>query len=227
MSHFYDRFQPDPEFPESRRVWETEKPLLKDAVAEFAPYDPDYRTYPIGKGKPYPLEPSDASARVASDTVGVFLFEWSDEAAPLQQAGWEYLVANAAAVEAALIQKLQAMQAKCLEMHEEELEGADFLQKHWKEIEAGLRSPVGEAVDQFYKLVGISLGATGLDECCFVGFEFQSGWDQDHGLGIAMHKDRVLAAGGMTELLTPIGSTVERIKATQKYELDPGDYRLP
>jgi len=227
MSNFYDRFQHDPEFPESRRLWETEKPFFNDWLVEFAPYDPDHQTYPIRKGKLYPLEPSCALARIASDRVGVFLFEWSDKAEPLQQAGWDYLVAHSAAIEAALTNKLRSVQSKCLAQHEEELEGADFLRKHWNRIEKDLRSPALEAVDQFYKLVGISLAGSGIDECCFVGFEFQTGWDQDHGLEIVMHKDRVLAAGGMTELLSPNGSIIDGIKATQEYDLDPGDYRLP
>ncbi|HLO99902.1 MAG TPA: hypothetical protein VK171_15005 [Fimbriimonas sp.] len=226
MSEFYARFSPDPEFPDERMMWVTDKPVLKDFVAEFAVYDPDFLSYRLPKGKPYPLEPSGTAAHIASDEVGVFLFEWSDEAAALQQAGWEYLIANAGVVDSALKQKLRSIQAKCLALHEEEIEGAGFLVKHWAKIQAQLRSGAEEAIDQFYKLVGISLAASGLDESCWIGFEFQTAWDKDHGLEVVVHKDKVYAAGGMTELLSPNFPVADSIRSVQEYELDPGDCKL-
>lgn len=157
----------------------------------------------------------------------MLLVEWGDEAAPLQQAAWEYLVANAGAVEEALKQKLRSIQANSLEMHGEEMRALTVWRSIRSKIQSQLPSGAEEAIDQFYKLVGISLAPTGLDECCFVGFAFQTAWVKDHGLEVVMHKDRVLARGGMTELLSPNRSIVELIKSTQEYDLEPGDFRLP
>jgi hypothetical protein len=100
------------------------------------------------------------------------------------------------------------------------------LQTYWKEIER--RVPVDEssAIDHLFKLVGIGLAGSGLDECGFSSFEFQAGWDRDHGLGVLIHRDRVLAAGGMGELIYGPG-IVEGARVVQSYDLDEGDFPLP
>ncbi len=87
--------------------------------------------------------------------------------------------------------------------------------------------PVEEpsAIDHLFKLVAIGLADSGLDECGFSSFEFQTGWDRDHGLGVLMHKDRVLAAGGMTELICDPG-IVDGARVVQSYDLDDGDFSL-
>jgi len=72
----------------------------------------------------------------------------------------------------------------------------------------------------------VGLADSGLDECGFSSFEFQTGWDRDHGLGVLMHKDRVLAAGGLTELIHGSG-LLAGARAVQAYDLDEGDFVLP
>ena len=34
------------------------------------------------------------------------------------------------------------------------------------------------------------------DGIAYVGFEFGCAWEEEHGLGVMMHRDRVVAAGG-------------------------------
>lgn len=226
MDSFLSRFQPDREFPDSRLVWEVEKPFLADWIAQFAPFDPDYASYKRGRRKPYHLDPACPTGRVPDPKVGIFLFEWGEDVSPIQQAGWDYLVANREAVEKSLTAKVLRIHERCLEQFAEEAEEAAFLKKHWAKIQAKLESPAAEAPGQFFKLVGISLAGSGLDGICFTGFEFQSGWDQDHGLEVVMHRERVLAAGGMTELLSPSHSIIETLRAAQLAEPDPLDFPL-
>ncbi len=99
------------------------------------------------------------------------------------------------------------------------------MQEYWEEVER--RVPVEEpaAIDHIFKLVGIGLADSGLDGCGFSSFEFQAGWDRDHRLGVPMHRDRVLAAGGMTELIRGPG-VVDGARVVQSYELDDGDFSL-
>jgi hypothetical protein len=225
MSDFLARFKEDPEFGDSRWMWMTKKPVLVNAIAEFALFDEEFHTYKLGKAQPYPLEPSCASCRVADDQVAVFTFEQDASNSKAQENAWEYLVENASTIEVALRRKLVSIQANCIVQMEEELADGAPYQDHWDMIQRAIPNPATE-IDRFYKLVGITLATTGLDECGFVGFEFQTAWDKDHGLEILMHKDRVIAMGGMTELMVTDGSMIERIKAVQQYEPDPTYFQL-
>ena len=99
------------------------------------------------------------------------------------------------------------------------------LQKYWKKIEKLVPFEDPSAIDQLFKLVGVGLADSGLDVCGFSSFEFQTGWDRDHGLGVLMHQDRVLAAGGMCELIYGTDLTAGA-RAVQSYDLDDGDFSL-
>ena len=79
-------------------------------------------------------------------------------------------------------------------------------------------------IDHFFKLrVGIGLdGQRFLDECGFSSFEFQTGWDRDHGIGILMHKGSVLVAGGMTEMIGDEQRCRRRQIQSKSYDMDDG-----
>lgn len=205
-------------------MFTTEKPVLKHFVAKFAVYDEEFHQGKLPKN-PYPIEPSCYSARVESGEVAVFVFDQNPEATTLRQNAWDYLLANATTIQEKLLVKLAAIQAKDVIQLKEEIEEGGPYAEHWDMIRSDI--PNAEtSTEKFFKLVAIVLDASGLDDHAFVGFEFQTSWDKDHGLEIVMHKDRVLARGGMTELLSGYGSSIDGIKATQDYELDPDDFRL-
>ena len=144
----------------------------------------------------------------------------------LQERAWDFILANAAAIEAALRRKLFAWHKKSLaQFRDEDLPHVKELQEYWEEIERQVPVEEPSAIDHLFKLVGIGLADSGLDECGFSSFEFQAGWDRDHGLGVLMHRDRVLAAGGMTELICGPG-IVEGARVVQSYDLDDGDFSL-
>jgi len=228
MLAFLDNFQPDPESDGSRRLWRTAKPLLRDAVVAVAPPYPEYPKLKVARARGPSSDPSCPSARDASPEVEVAMYDGSGNGfGGLQERAWDFLLANAAAIEAALRRKLFAWHKKQLaRFRDEDLPNVKPLQKYWKEIER--RVPVEEplAVDHLFKLVAIGLADSGLDECGFSSFEFQAGWDRDHGLGVLMHRDRVLAAGGMGELIYGAG-IVEGARVVQSYDLDDGDFPLP
>lgn len=194
-------------------------------MAAFCPYDSQFHKYKIPKNR-YSLDPSCPSSRMAESECPVVLYSLEPSAESLQQYGWEYVMEHSGAIRKSLDRKLTSIHARCLaQFLEEEMPEVKEFQRHWKNIEAAIPEPVS-AVDHFFKLVGISLTTEGLDECCFVGFEFQTGWDLDHGVQVLMYKDRVLAAVGMTELASPRGKIIDGIKAVQQYEPDPDDFLL-
>jgi hypothetical protein len=226
MGAFLEHFRPDPEF--GRRLWRTAKPLLRGAVVAVAPPYPEYPKLRVSKSRGPSGDPSCPSARDPSSDIEVSLYEDSGIGfGDFQERAWEFILAHPAPVEAALRRKLFAWHAKRMaQFRDEDLPHDPEYQKYWKVV--GRQVALGDpsAVDQLFKLVGIGLADSGLDDCGFSSFEFQTGWDRDHGLGVLMHRDRVLAAGGMTELIRGSG-VLAGAKAVQAYDLDEGDFALP
>ncbi|MGL4463949.1 MAG: DUF6985 domain-containing protein [Planctomycetia bacterium] len=227
MSAFLDNFQSEPESGGSRRVWRAAKPLLKDAVVAVAPPYPEYPKLKIPKNLAPNIDPSCPSARVAGAEIEVALYAYSGNGfGGVQERAWDFLLANADVIEAALRRKLFAWHGKQLTQHRDEnLPHVKELRKYWKEIEPLVAMDEPTAVDHLFKLVGVGLPDSGLDECGFSSFEFQTGWDRDHGLGVLMHRDRVLAVGGTAELI--YGPNIaEGARIVQAYDLDDGDFVL-
>ncbi|WP_165233819.1 DUF6985 domain-containing protein [Aquisphaera insulae] len=226
MSAFLDRFQPDPEL-EDRRLWRTAKPLLRDAVVAFAPPYPEYPKLKVRKSRGPSGDPACPSARDASSEIEVMTYAVSGNGfEAFQERAWDFILAHTTAIEAALRTKLFAWHNKQMgRFLEEDLPHDKALQKYWREIERQVPVAEPSAVDRLFKLVGVGLADSGLDDIGFSSFEFQTGWDRDHGLGVVMHRDRVLAAGGLTELIGFPG-VAEAVKAVQAYDLDEADFVL-
>jgi hypothetical protein len=227
VSAFLDQFRPDPEF-DGRRLWRTAKPLLRGAVVAVAPPYPDYPKLKVSKSRGPTGDPSCPSARDPSPDVEVALYAGGGNGfGGFQERAWEFILAHPAAIEAALRRKLLAWHRKQMaQFREEDLPGAPpEYQKYWKVVERQVALGEPSAVDHLFKLVGIGLADSGLDDCGFSSFEFQTGWDRDHGLGVVMHRDRVLAAGGLGELIGGPG-VLAGAKVVQSYDLDEGDFVL-
>jgi hypothetical protein len=228
MSAFLDQFQPDPDL-DGRLVWRTAKPLLRDAVVAVAPPYPDYPKLKVTKTRGPTCDPGCPSARDQGADIQVSLYAESGNGyGSLQERAWEFILAHPAAIEAALRRKLLAWHGKQMARYrEEDLQGAPKeYQKYWAVAEKKVALEEPTAVDHLFKLVGVGLTDSGMDDCGFSSFEFQTGWDRDHGLGILMHRDRVLAAGGMGEMI--YGSEVlAGARAVQAYDLGDGDFVLP
>ena len=230
MSGFLMNFLPDPDpvMADVRRLWRTTKPLFRDAVVAVAPPYPDYPKLKVSKRQGPESGPACPSARDASSDIEVVLYAYSNNGfnSGYQERAWEFLLANATGIEIALRRKLYAWHKKRMAEHrEEDLPHVPELQKYWKKIEKQVQFEDPSAIDQLFKLVGVGLADSGLDVCGFSSFEFQTGWDRDHGLGVLMHRDRVLAAGGMCELIYGTDLTAGA-RAVQSYDLDDGDFSL-
>lgn len=226
MSAFLDHFRPDPELPDERRIWRTAKPLLRDAVVDYAPFYPEYAKLKVSKSRGPSHDPSCPSARLPDSEVDVMLYAHLDTIGGLPERAWNYLLDQQQRVEASLRRKLFARHTRFLQQLRDEVLPEDpQVQKYWKTIKGQVQWDDPSAVDHLFKLVAIGLADSGLEDCGFTSFEFQTGWDRDHGLGVLMHQDRVLAADGMTEL---IGSQriVDAVKYIQEYDLDDGDFSL-
>src|SRR3954469_13428436 len=101
MSAFLDNFRPDPESDGSRRLWRTAKPLFRGAAVAFAPPYPEYPTLNVATSPGASTEPSSPSARVASPEVKVAMYADSGNGyGGLQERAWDFILANAAAIEA-------------------------------------------------------------------------------------------------------------------------------
>lgn len=224
MASFQSQFKPDREFPDERWSFVTEKPVLRDFVALYAPFDEEFHKYKLPR-KPYPLEPSCPTCREASSELSVFIFERDGAAEEFQENAWRFIEANSAAVESQLKQKLLAVHKRGIELIKDEIADGGPYTDHWSFIQSKIPDSAA-SIECFFKLVGVSLASNGPDHHAYVGFEFQSAWDKDHGLQILMHKDKVLCAAGMTELISPGKDIEAAIRAIQSYELDACDHKL-
>lgn len=223
---FLDNFRPDPEMPE-QRIWRTAKPLMREAVVAYAPFDPEYPGLEVGESLGSPNDPSSPSARVVCGDLDVTIYSLADAGGP-QERAWYYILEHRELVEASLRRKMFAYHSNSLKQFHEEIlpEGGEY-EKYWKSIEGQIKWDDPSAVDRLFKLVSIGFADSGLDEIGFSSFEFQTGWDRDHGLGIVMHKDRVLAADGMTVLIGgDRDSILTGVRCVQEYDLEDGDLSL-
>lgn len=230
MTAFLDQFKPDPDpdMAPIRRVWMTTKPIFRKAVVTYAPPYPDYPEIELDADEEASSDPSCPSARTASDKLEVAIYSDSGNGfGDSHERAWKFITDNADAIEASLRKKLIALHRKSfVQFQEDDLPDYEEAQGYWKQIEGKLDWNDPSAIDHLYKLVGIGLLDNGLDECGFSSFEFQTGWDRDHGASILMHKAHVLIAGGMTEF-TCLGSDLVRaIQSMQSNEMDEGDFSL-
>jgi hypothetical protein len=228
MARFFDGFTADPECAERSLPWLTSKPLFHDAIVAYAPPYPEYSKLKISRLTGAPSDPGSPKARLHSTTVEVIAYSTeSNGSKSAQEQAWEFLVTHSSEIEASLRRKLFAYHRKSLtQFLDEYLPDSKPMQKYWKEIEQNVSVHDATAVNQLFRLAQIGLADTGLDECGYCSFEFQTGWDRDHGLGIIMHKTNVLASGGMGELIYNPQHILSAVKSVQSYDFDEGDLRL-
>jgi hypothetical protein len=208
---------------ENPRLWEAPKPFLLDYYVPFSVYDPSFHTWKATK-HPAPLDPCCTSCREPGDAVTVCVYATDESYVPT----WEFILANRETIENALKAKLQAVHERNLvQRYDENLEGMPDWEKHWKFILGKLGEDEKQITHRMFKLTGISIAYSDPEGEWVVGYEFQTGWDMDHGLEIVMWGDRVLAAAGLMELTSTGGSVFAGVRSTQEYELDPGDFPLP
>lgn len=207
---------------ENPRLWEEEKPFLKDFFVPYSVYDSTFHERPL-RGEAAPLDPCCASCREPGDRVTLCVYiedeSWRD--------AWDSILANADKVEEALSAKLRAVNERNLKQHfEENLPGMRQWQKHWDFILSQVGADPETLLSRMFKLTGVSIVRSDPEGEWVVGFEFQTGWDMDHGLEILMWGHKVLTSAGMLELTSTGRSPIMGAKVNQEYELDPGDYVL-
>ena len=146
----------------------------------------------------------------------------------VRQGPWDYIQNNTSIIEAALCRKLMSIhQINLNKFLHEDLPELEEVQAFWPKIQHLINWDDASAFMRMYKLVGIGLIDDGLDECGFTSFEFQTGWDLDHGASILMHRNNILVAGGMSEFCSYFESSlVPTIKSAQVYSLEEGDLSL-
>ena len=228
MSTFKPNLQRDPECPNRGLPSIMAKPIFQSSIVEFAPPYPDYPKSKIKKSLGSPNDPSSPNAKNPESSLEVVLyFSEAHVDNKLQQSALDFLHNNASAIESHLRRKLFAYHTKSLtQFLEEYLPDSKAIQKYWRQIESEVAIHEAVAIDRLFKLVRIGIADTGLDECGYCSYEFQTGWDHDHGLSIITHKSNVLAAGGMEELICTPEHIFSAVQSVQGYDFDEGDFRI-
>ncbi|MDX1930760.1 MAG: hypothetical protein SFV81_29825 [Pirellulaceae bacterium] len=228
MSTFKPNLQRDPECPNRSLPSIVPKPIFKNAIVEFAPPYPDYPKSKFKRSLGSPNDPSSASAKSPDSNIDVVLyFSGANVDSKPQESAWDFLQNNTSVIESNLRRKLFSYHTKSLtKFLDEYLPDSKVIQRYWKQIEGDVPIHEAIAIDRLFKLVRIGIADTGLDECGFCSYEFQTGWDHDHGLSVMMHKSHVLAAGAMEELICAPEHILSAVQNVQGYDFDEGDYRV-
>lgn len=208
MSSFHESFTVNTQFP-NWHEWQTEKPFLKNAAVRFAP--------------PYVNESSPSTKLDVTALV-----ENEREFGRFHEIAWNFIQANAVDIERSLRRKLLSNHAQSLRLFNLELlpDYDDDEISEWNAIcrEIDINAP--EAIDSLYELTSVDLLDDGLDECGFTCFDFSSGWDEEHGFSILMHRNSVLASGGSSEFSSRGSQLIPHVKYIQSYRIDDGDLSL-
>lgn len=136
---------------------------------------------------------------------------------------WNYLQEHAARVEHELRRKIWSY---CVKNYNAFLKYVEVDDPDWEEIKSALVWEHEKVLDPQIELWGIDLIDDGLDDTGFIVFDFYVGWDEEHGMSVIMHKERVLAAGGGGEFLNCGVGLISAIKYSQQFNFDEGDLRI-
>ena len=93
-----------------------------------------------------------------------------------------------------------------------------FIKKHSLRDVSGLKKQISWC--------GLGLFDHGWEDIGFVTLDFHCSWDVEHGISILMHRDRIIAEGGLGEWSNRGNSLIESAKCTQSYTTGY-DIRLP
>ncbi|MDB5298209.1 MAG: hypothetical protein JWO31_4192 [Phycisphaerales bacterium] len=133
--------------------------------------------------------PSDGTANVAVDAPA------DSGPGPEQVAAYAYLKANEAVVAAAAVRAVFERYPRERAKH-----GFDDIDEDDEDAvaEAGLMPEISDPND-LRPLLGLGtvhVLAVARDGVAYVGLEFGCTWDDEHGVGVMLHKDRVVKVGG-------------------------------
>lgn len=110
---------------------------------------------------------------------------------PAQREGFVYLQKNAEPLREKMLQALLAVYPQWRESY------VDFLGDEADEMMPVIKSP-----SDFKRLIGLStvhILSVEKNGFAYVGFEFGCNWDEEHGLGIMSHMDRIFDVGSAEE----------------------------
>ncbi|PQO42029.1 hypothetical protein C5Y93_27105 [Blastopirellula marina] len=209
MSDFLDRFVRAPGLG-NRYEWKSAtKPVFRNAVVKFVP--PDIN-------EPYGDSEFDITAFCESGNVP----------GSLHENAWNFLEANADTIEANLRRKLFVHHMKGYRGFVDEIvpDLDDDELEEWDAIRDAIAWETPIAIDSMYELIGVGLLEAGLDDCGCCYFDFNCGWDEEHGISILMHKTNVLAADGISGFANCGSELIPCVQAIQQYDLDEGDFSL-
>lgn len=159
---------------------------------------PSWRGFQTRRG-PYAAissdEPSDGSARVRFDTGGAGQVPPTEA----QVAAFRWLAENDAVVTAAILDAVFAQYPRFREEFIDAVEDEDAQA-------AAQEAPPLDRPEQLRMVTGLAWviflpvekGGVG-----YAGFEFGCVWEEEHGLGVMTHKDRVIDVGGAYSAFVP------------------------
>ncbi|HWB04198.1 MAG TPA: hypothetical protein VG796_14315 [Verrucomicrobiales bacterium] len=155
--------------------------------------------------RPYGPKVPDPTLNVAAPTGD------SGEVSLMQKAALDDLVANAQAYEARILTYFDAVAQRVAAT----AMNGDFDEvRTW--VAANPGCPLPALKDQLI-LEDINLHSDGWDGIGCISFDFDCGWEEEHGVSLLMHTARVIAEGGRAEFACG-DQALERARHAQKWQ---------
>jgi len=114
----------------------------------------------------------------------------------------------------------------CLDNYHTFAEYVDPSDEAWQQIQGNEEWTNEKSLDTQIELIGINLLDRGFDEIGFSLFDFAVGWDEEHGVSILMHRNRVLAASGLGDFTNRGENLIAHARSIQAYNFTAGDLKL-
>lgn len=217
MSEFHRQFTEDPGSSDLYE-WKTDAPVLRESRMR-------YQLDPWGCGVDDDDEGDDADDDEGErDRLSVEAYCENDNGfGSYHEKAWKFITSNPTQIERELRRKLWP---SCLQNYLEFVANVQPDDENWQQIKDRERWDQPSAIDSQVELTSIGLIDDGFDDIGFTLFEFEVGWDEEHGFSILMHRDRVLAASCGADFTNRGANLVPHAKYIQGYDFTDGDFRI-
>ncbi len=206
MASFHNSFEQEDDYFHARAA----PPVLADARVNYCL---------LGDGQCFAADNREYDKSIALTAN----CETTVDLGPVHENCWNFIEANTGQIEKELRRKLWAI---CRDNFQSFLEVVEPDSAEWLKSRnlAAWEDP--SSLDVQVRLTGIGLFDHGFDEVGFCTFDFDVGWDEEHGCSILMHKSHVLAASSVADFIGRGSGVIDHATYIQTFTFTKGDLRI-
>lgn len=140
-----------------------------------------------------------------------------------QEIAWKYINTHVTSIERAVTNKLWS---RCLDNFKSCLIYVSDTDKTWNAIRDQEKWNERSVLQKQISLTEISLFDTDIDGHGLFTLDFAVGWDEEHGVSVLMHRNKVIATSSLADFTCRGDSLLSHAKCIQQFDFSEGDLRL-